>query len=90
VIEYGLLLAVLALALVGVLTTLRNSVGGVANRTSTRVAQSAGGYRNPGKAPTDNPVAQSPAAPDPDSSSASEDGSPEEGGATAAVRFTKR
>ena len=85
--EYGLLIAVLALALLGVLTGFRNSVGGLANRTAGKVS-TAGGYRYGGGAPIGSPVGQSPASPDPDSSSAEPESPPGEGGSPAAAHLT--
>lgn len=44
-VEYALLLAILAIGLMGVLELFRNSVGGVANRTAVSVsARASGGY----------------------------------------------
>lgn len=48
-VEYGLLLAVLALALAGVLALYRNTVGDVTRRTATTVSRQAGrGYGSSG------------------------------------------
>ena len=85
-VEYGLLLAVLALALVGILRAFRNTVGGVTNRTAVTVsAQAGGGYGvagPPQAAPSS--VGGSAPSPDPDSASAEPD-SVAMGGTTAAA-----
>lgn len=86
-VEYGLLIAVVALGLVGVLGLFRNTVGGLANRTAVRVAtQAGGGY---GLGPGEIPAAHRPATPDPDSASAEPDSSSAVGGAVAVFRFAK-
>lgn len=79
-VEYGLLIAAVALGLVGVLTLLRDSVGGLTNRTAISVSQAAGGYGTGGT--VGGPPSGRPAAPD--SSSAEPDSSAAAGRATAA------
>ncbi len=90
-VEYALLLAVVALGLVGVLRLFRNSAGGLTNRVAVSVStQTAGSYGTPGTtgSPTAGPVAHRPGTPEPDSSSAEPDSSSATGGgATAALRF---
>lgn len=67
-IEYALLVAVLALGLAGMLTVFRNSVGTVTQKTAVTVAKQSGrGYRGPVVIPR-RPVASAPAAGDPESS----------------------
>jgi Flp pilus assembly pilin Flp len=86
-VEYALLMAVLALGLVGVLAIFRNAVGGLTNRAAVGVStHAAGGY---GKGTTvggglsGGMVAHRPAPADPDSTSAEPDSS-SAGGTTAA------
>lgn len=87
-VEYGLLIAVVALCLVGILGLLRNSVGGVTERVAVDVStQTAGGYGTGGTAggaPSWRPAAYRPADPDPDDSSAEPDSSSATGPTTAA------
>jgi hypothetical protein len=84
-------MAVLALGLVGLLSLFRNTIGGVATRTSVSVAAQAGGRYgmggSVGGAPSGRPVAYRPAIPEPDSSSAEPDGSSAADSATAGFRF---
>lgn len=90
-VEYALLIAVIALGLVGVLRLFRNSTGGVTNRVAGSIAtQTAASYGSRGTAgaPSAGPVAHRPGTSDPDSSSAEPDSSSATGGATAALRFT--
>lgn len=89
-VEYALLVAVVALGLVGVLRLFRNSTGGVTNRVAVSVS-TAGGYgtRGPAGAPSAGPVAHGPATGDPDSSSAEPDSSSATPGAAAALLFRK-
>jgi Flp pilus assembly pilin Flp len=86
-VEYGLLLAVVALGLVGVLRLFRNSVGGLTNRAAVSVSTQTGGSYGVGGggggAPSGGHAAQRPATPDPDSSSAETDTPADAGGATA-------
>ncbi len=92
VVEYGLLLAVLALALFGVLKVFRNTVGGITNRTAVTVsAQAAGAYGvagPPAGVPTGGSVGYVPAGPDADSSSTDSDSSAAGGGTAAATKWT--
>jgi Flp pilus assembly pilin Flp len=90
-IEYGLLLAVVALALVGVLKVFRNTVGSLTNRTAVTVSQqTARGYGSGGTVswtPSGSPAAHNPETPDPDSASAEPDSSSAAGRAAAAFRL---
>jgi Flp pilus assembly pilin Flp len=68
-VEYGLIIAVLALSLIAVLTGFRSAVGDLTNRTSVTIArQSSQGYGAGGGvvAPpvSATPVPEEPAAPD--------------------------
>jgi Flp pilus assembly pilin Flp len=87
-VEYGLLLAVVALGLVGVLRLFRNSVGGLTNRAAVSVSTQTGGSYGMGGggggAPSGEDAAHRPPTPDPDSSSTEEDSPAEAGGTTAA------
>ena len=87
-VEYALLIAVVALGLVGMLTIFRNSVGDLTNRTAVSVSKkSSGGYGKGGGiggGSRGGPVAYKPAADEPDSSSAQPDSSSATAGATAA------
>ena len=87
-VEYALLLAVVALGLVGVLRLFRNSVGGLTNRAAVSVSTQTGGSYGMGGggggAPSGGDAAHRPPTPDADSSSADEDGPDDGGGATAA------
>jgi Flp pilus assembly pilin Flp len=95
VVEYALLIAVIAIGLVGVLTIFRNAVGDLTNRTAESVStQTAGGYGRAtgGGGPSGGAVVHRPAAaqPDspsaePDSPSAEPDSSSATGGTTAAT-----
>jgi Flp pilus assembly pilin Flp len=67
-IEYAVMLALVAITLIGVLLLLRNSVGGVLNTTSQAVSPSSG---NPG--PAGPPPAAS-SNPKPDSTSSDSSG----------------
>jgi Flp pilus assembly pilin Flp len=88
-IEYSLLLAVVALALVGVLKVFRNTVGSLTNRTAVTVSQqTARGYGSGGTVswtPSGTPAAQNPATPEPDRASAQPDSS--SGAVRAAAAF---
>jgi Flp pilus assembly pilin Flp len=88
-VEYALLLAVLAIGLMGVLAIFRNAVGGITNRTAISVStHAAGGYgtsRSVGGGVIGGIVAHGPPATDPDSSSAEPDSSSAAGGSTAAT-----
>jgi Flp pilus assembly pilin Flp len=88
-VEYALLIAVVALGLVGVLRFFRNTTGGLTNRVSVSVSsQTGGGYGGgTGGAPGASPVAHGPATADADSSSAEPDSSSGSGGATAILGF---
>jgi Flp pilus assembly pilin Flp len=90
-VEYALLIAVVALGLVGVLRLLRNAAGGLTNRAAVGVSTQTGGkygVAEPvGGAPSGRPAAHRPATPDPDSSSAQPDSLSAGGGATTAFRF---
>jgi Flp pilus assembly pilin Flp len=71
--EYGLVIAVVALGLFGVLTGFRNAVGDLTNRTSVTIArQSSQGYGSGGGVATPpvsaTPVPKAPADPDSTSS----------------------
>ena len=87
-VEYGLLLAVVALGLVAALRLFRTSVGGLTNRAVISVsAQTGGSYGlggSGGEAPSEEHAAHKPPTPDPDSSSAEEDDPDDASGATAA------
>jgi Flp pilus assembly pilin Flp len=89
-VEYALLLAVLALGLVGVLALFRNAVGDLTNRTAVSVSTRAGGAGYGSKAggvgggSSGGTVAHIPAAADPDSASAEPDSS-SAGGPTVAT-----
>ena len=90
IVEYGILIAVVAVCLVGVLRVFRNAVGGLTNRTavsvSTQTARGYGAGGGVGGAPGGGYAAYEPASPDPaDSSSAQPDSSSATGGATAAA-----
>ena len=90
-VEYALMIAVIALGLVGVLRIFRNSTGGVTNRVAGSITTQTGGSygsRGTGGAPRGGPVAHKPGTSDTDSSSAEPDSSSAAGGATAALRFT--
>src|SRR5918995_266754 len=73
-VEYGLLIAVIALGLVGVLALFRNSVGGITNRTADKVSMQAGsGYGIVGTGSTASSggsAALGPGPSDPDSAAA--------------------
>jgi Flp pilus assembly pilin Flp len=88
-VEYSLVIAVLAVGLLGVLAIFRNAVGGVTNRTAVSVStQVSGGYgtgRSVGGGVIGGIVAHQPAPADPDSSSAEPDSSSAAGGSTAAT-----
>jgi Flp pilus assembly pilin Flp len=88
ILEYALLIAVLALCLVGVLGVFRNAVGGLTNRTAVSVSTRAGGGYgkggSAGRGSSGGTVVHRPAAADPDSASAEPDGSSDTGGPTAA------
>ncbi len=89
-VEYALLIAVIALGLVGVLTFFRNTAGGLTNQVATSVStKTAGGYGvgGSGGAPSGSPAGPGPGTTDPDSASAEPDSSSATGGATAALRF---
>jgi hypothetical protein len=83
-----LLIAVLAIGLVGVLAIFRNAVGGLTNRTAISVStHAAGGYGKGtavGGAPSWGTIAHGPSPADPDSSAAEPDSSSATGGTTAA------
>ena len=65
-IEYALLVGVLALGLAGVLTIYRNSVGTITKKTAVTVAKQSGrGYRSPVVVPR-HPVASAPSAGEPE------------------------
>jgi len=87
-IEYALLIAVLAIGLMGILALFRNAVGGLTNRTTVGVsAQAAGGYgmrMAGGGGSSGGTVGLRPAPAEPDSSSAEPDSSSATGGTTAA------
>jgi Flp pilus assembly pilin Flp len=86
-IEYALLIAVLALGLVGVLGVFRNTVGGMTNRTAVTVTKAAGGYGRAGSVGVGRgggSGAHKPAPAGTDSSAAQPDGSPATGGSTVA------
>jgi Flp pilus assembly pilin Flp len=87
-VEYALLLAVVALGLVGALRLFRTSVGGLTNRAAVSVSTQTGGSYGVGggggETPSEGHAAHKPPTPDPDSSSAEEDGPDDAGGATAA------
>jgi Flp pilus assembly pilin Flp len=87
-VEYALLIAVVALGLVGVLRFFRNTTGGLTNRVSVSVStQTGGGYGGgTGGAPSASPVAHRPATA-PDSSSGAPDSSSASGGVTAVLGF---
>jgi Flp pilus assembly pilin Flp len=89
IVEYGLLIAVIALALVGVLSLFRNSVGELTNRTAVSVSEQTGsGYATGGTGGGGSSGNHArPATPEPDSSAAEPESPPETGGATAALRF---
>ena len=88
-VEYALLIAVVALGLVGALRLFRNTVGGVTNRTAVSVSRQAGGRYGAGGsvgwAPGGSAAHEPPTA-DPDSSSAQPEGSSASGGAATAFR----
>jgi Flp pilus assembly pilin Flp len=89
-VEYALLIAVLALGLVGVLALFRNAVGGLTNRTAVSVSTRAGGAGYGSKAggvgggSSGGTVAHMPAAANPDSASAEPDSSSAGSGPTVA------
>jgi Flp pilus assembly pilin Flp len=91
IVEYGLLIAVIALALVGVLKLFRNSVGELTNRTAVSVSKQTGsGYGTGGTGgggSSGNHATNGPATPEPDSSSTEPESPPATGGATTAIRF---
>jgi Flp pilus assembly pilin Flp len=86
--EYALLIAVVALGLIAVLRVFRNSAGGLTNQVavgvSTRTAKGYGGGGT-GGAPIARPAGHRPATPDPDSSSAGPDSSSTPGGGATAI-----
>ena len=88
-VEYALLIAVVALCLVGILEFFRNTAGGVTNEVAVSVStRTAGRYgRGTGGAPSPSPAGYKPATPEPDSGSAEPDSSSAGGGATAVLRF---
>lgn len=86
-VEYALLLAILAIGLMGVLELFRNSVGGVANRTAVSVsARASGGYgvRVSGGS-SGGTIAQRPLPEEPDSTSVEPDSSSTTGGTAASL-----
>jgi Flp pilus assembly pilin Flp len=91
IVEYGLLIAVIALALVGVLRLFRNSVGELTNRTAVSVSEQKGsGYGTGGTGgggSSGKHATNGSATPEPDSSSAEPESPAPTGGATAAIRF---
>jgi Flp pilus assembly pilin Flp len=82
-VEYGMLIALVALALIGVLTAFRNMVGGATNRTAVAIStQSAGGYGG-ASGPSGIPVSLSPAKEEaPTSPDSSSPGAPDSSGTT--------
>ncbi len=91
VVEYGLLIAVLAVALVGILRVFRNTVGGITNRTAVTVSvQAAGAYGLaglPDGGPSGSYVGYRPVSSDADSSSAEPDSSAAGGSAVATTEW---
>jgi Flp pilus assembly pilin Flp len=89
-VEYALLIAVVALGLVGVLRFFSNTAGGLTNRVAVSVsAGTAGGYgsRGSGVAPSASPAGSSSPTADPDGASAERGSSGAAGGATAVFRI---
>ena len=88
-VEYALLIAVLALGLVGVLALFRNAVGGLTNRTTLSVSTRAGGgygkAAGVGAGSGGGTVVHWPGAADPDSASVEPDSSSASGGPTVAA-----
>jgi Flp pilus assembly pilin Flp len=87
-VEYALLIAVLAIGLLGVLAIFRNAVGGVTNRTTVSVStQAAGGYGSSwaGGGPSGGVIIHRPPTSDPDSSSTEPDSSSSTGSSAATV-----
>jgi Flp pilus assembly pilin Flp len=89
VVEYALLIGVLAIGLVGILGIFRNTVGGLTNHAAVSVSTQAGGSYGSGTAvgagSGGGTVAHQPAPASPDSSSAEPDSSSAAGGTTAAA-----
>ncbi len=89
-VEYALLIALVALGLVGVLRLFRNAAGGLTNQVavdvSTKTVGGYGGGGGTGGGPSGSPVAYRPASPDPEDPSTEPDSSAATGGATA-LRF---
>ena len=89
-VEYALLIAVVALGLVGVLRFFSNTAGGLTNRVAVSVsAGTAAGYgsRGAGVAPSASPAGPKSPAADSDSASAEPDSSGAAGGAAAVFRI---
>ena len=93
-VEYAFLIAVVALALVGVLGVFRNVVGGFTNRTAVSVStQSAAGYGGGGGpmvAPSERSGGHEPDASEPDSASGEPPSSPGEDHSVGAFRLKLR
>ena len=70
-VEYGMLIALVALALIGVLTAFRNMVGGATNRTAVAISTPAGygGASGPSGIPVSLSPARDGAPSSPDSAS---------------------
>lgn len=90
-VEYALIIAVVALGLVAVLRIFRNSVGTLTNRTAVTISkQSAGGYGGGGGAmapPSETTIGYEPAPSGSDSSASEPDSSSAGGHTTGAFRF---
>jgi Flp pilus assembly pilin Flp len=89
-VEYGLLIAVVALCLMAVLQVFRNTVGGLTNRAAVDVStKTKGGYGagGGGRVGGGGHAAHKPATPEADSASAEPGGSSETGGAAAVFRL---
>lgn len=85
-VEYGLIIAILALGLIAVLTGFRNAVGGLTNRTSVTIArQSSQGY-GVGGGPAAPPVSLAPAPEDPSEPDSSGSDGADSTGIAAALR----
>jgi Flp pilus assembly pilin Flp len=78
-VEYALVLALVAMGLIGVLLAFRNALGGALNTTSGAISVQAGsGYGGPGASPSPSPLTPEPT---PDSSGVGKDSS-DAGGVT--------